>query len=43
LQVQIIDVETGEVLGRSLVEINYMGAEGVKEACKIAVQNLTFK
>jgi TolB-like protein len=43
LQVQIIDVETGEVMGRSLVEINYMGAEGVKEACRIAVQNLTVK
>lgn len=41
LQVQIIDVETGEVMGRSMVEINYAGAEGVKEACRIAVQNLT--
>jgi TolB-like protein len=41
LQVQIIDVETGEVMGRSMVEINYSGAEGVKEACRIAVQNLT--
>jgi TolB-like protein len=40
LQVQIIDVETGEVMGRSMVEINYAGAEGVKEACRIAVQNL---
>jgi hypothetical protein len=43
LQVQIIDVETGEVMGRSLVEIDFMGAEGVKEACKIAVQHLTVK
>jgi hypothetical protein len=43
LQVQIVDVETGEVMGRSFVEINYMGAEGVKEACKIAVQNLTLR
>jgi len=41
LQVQIIDVETGEVMGRSMVEINYAGAEGVKKACRIAVQNLT--
>ena len=40
LQVEIIDVETGEVMGRSMVEINYSGAEGVKEACRIAVQNL---
>lgn len=43
LQVQIVAVETGEVMGRSLVEINYMGAEGVKGACKIAVQNLTLR
>jgi len=41
LQVQIIDVETGEVLGRSMVEIDYAGAEAVKDACRIAVQNLT--
>jgi hypothetical protein len=43
LQVQIVAVETGEVMGRSFVEINYMGAEGVKGACKIAVQNLTLR
>jgi TolB-like protein len=41
LQVQIVDVETGEVMGRSMVEIDYAGAEAVKEACKIALQNLT--
>jgi hypothetical protein len=41
LQIQIIDVETGEVIGRSLVEINFAGAERVEEACKIAVQYLT--
>ena len=41
LQVQIIDVETGEVLGRSMVEIDYAGGEAVKDACRIAVQNLT--
>ncbi len=40
LQIQIIDVESGKVMGRSLVEIDYAGAEGVKEACKIAVRNL---
>ena len=43
LQVQIIDIETGEVMGRSLVEIDFMGAEGVKQACRIAVQNLTLR
>jgi len=41
LQVQIVDAETNEVLGRSLAEIDFMGAEGTKEACKIAVQYLT--
>ena len=40
LQVQIVDAETNEVLGRSLAEIDFMGAEGRKEACKIAVQYL---
>jgi hypothetical protein len=43
LQVQVIDVETGEVMGRSLVEIDYIGAERVKEACKIVVRNLALK
>ena len=43
LQIKIIDVETGEVTGRSVVEINFIGAERVKEACKIAVQQLTLK
>ncbi len=40
LQVQIVDAETNEVLGRSLAEIDFMGAGGRKEACKIAVQYL---
>ena len=40
LQVQIVDVETGEVMGRSLVEIDFMGALGVRQACEIAVQYL---
>jgi hypothetical protein len=43
LQVQIVDAQTNEVLGRSLAEIDFMGAEGAKEACKIAVQYLTPK
>jgi len=41
LQVQIVDAKTNEVLGRSLAEIDYMGAEGMREACKISVQYLT--
>ncbi len=40
LQVQIVDSGTNEVLGRSLAEIDYMGAEGVKEGCKVAIQYL---
>ena len=43
LQVQIVDANTNEVLGRSLAEIDFMGAEGKKEGCKIAVQYLTPK
>jgi TolB-like protein len=43
LQVQIVDAETNEVLGRSLAEIDFMGAEGKKEGCKIVVQYLTPK
>jgi hypothetical protein len=43
LQVQIINIETGEVMGHSAVEINYMGAEGVKQACRIAVRNFTLR
>jgi hypothetical protein len=43
LQVQIIDIETGEVMGRTMVEVDFVGALGVKPACRIAVQNLTVK
>ena len=42
-QIQVIDAENGQIMGRSFVEINYLGAEGMKEACRIAVQNLTPK
>jgi hypothetical protein len=41
LQVVIFDTETGEVMGRSLVEINYMGAMGKDEAAHFAVEKLT--
>ena len=40
LQVVIVDIETDEVLGRSMVEINYIGAERVKAGCQFAVQEL---
>ena len=35
--------KTGEVMGWSLVEVSYLGAEAVREACKIAVDNLMLK
>jgi hypothetical protein len=41
LQIVIFDTETGEVMGRSLVEINYIGAMGKKEAARFAVEKLT--
>ncbi len=43
LQLQIVDVETGEVTGRSLVEIDFIGAERIKEACDLAVQMLKLR
>jgi hypothetical protein len=43
LQVMIVDLKTDEVLGRSMVEINYIGAERVKEGCQFAVQELKVK
>ncbi len=41
LQVVIIDAETGEVMGRSLAEIDFMGALREKEGAELAVQKLT--
>jgi hypothetical protein len=41
LQIVILDAKTGEVMGRSLVEINYMGAMGKEEAARFAVEKLT--
>ena len=43
LQVIIVDTETDTVLGRSYVEINFMGAEGMKKGCDFAVQSLTVR
>jgi len=40
LQVVIFDTETGEVMGRSMVEINYLGAMGKKEGAQFAVEKL---
>ncbi len=41
LQIVILDTETGKVMGRSLVEINFMGAMGKKEGARVAVEKLT--
>jgi hypothetical protein len=43
LQVIIVDTEMDTVLGRSYVEINFMGAEGTKKGCDFAVQSLTVR
>jgi hypothetical protein len=43
LQVIIVDTETDTVLGRSYVEINFMGAEGMKKGCDLTVQSLTVR
>ena len=40
LQVRIIDVKTGQSMGSSLVEVNFAGAMGLKEGCRLAVQQL---
>ena len=40
LQVRIIDVKTGQSMGSSLVEVNFAGAMGLKEGCRLAVQEL---
>jgi len=42
LQVEIVDTGTGKMIGRSMVEINFMGAEGKKKGARFAVEKLTF-
>jgi hypothetical protein len=41
LQITILDTETGKVMGRSLVEIDFMGAMGREEGARFAVEKLT--
>ena len=43
LQVMIVDTGTGGVMGRSLVEIDFMGAVGIKEGARFAVEKLTLR
>ena len=41
LQVKIIDTETGQVLGRSMVEINSLISTDIEEAARLAVEKLS--
>jgi hypothetical protein len=43
LQIIVVDTETNEVLGRSYVEINFMGAEGKDKGCDLAVEQLILR
>ena len=43
LQVVIVDTESDVVLGRSYVEINFLGAEGMPKGCELAVQSLVVR
>ncbi len=43
LQVVIVDAETGRVMGRSLAEIDFMGALREKEGAELAVHKLTLQ
>ncbi|MFB3884003.1 MAG: hypothetical protein ACE144_02175 [Thermodesulfobacteriota bacterium] len=43
LQVVIFDSETSRVMGRSLVEINFMGDMGKAEGARFAVEKLTLQ
>ncbi len=43
LQVKIMDVETGRMIGRSTVEINSFGATDIEEAARLAVEKLSLQ
>jgi hypothetical protein len=40
VQVRIVDVKTGQSMGGSLVEVEFAGALGLKEGCRLAVREL---
>jgi hypothetical protein len=42
LQVKIIDTETGQVLGRSMVEVGSLFSTDIEIATRLAVENLSF-
>jgi predicted RNA-binding protein with EMAP domain len=41
LQVKIMDVETGRMMGRSTVEIDSLSATDIEEAARLAVEQLS--
>jgi hypothetical protein len=43
LQVKIMDVETGRMMGRSTVEIGSLGATDIEEAARLAVEKLSLQ
>lgn len=43
LQIKILDVETGRMMGRSTVEINSLSATDLEEAARLAVEKLTLR
>jgi hypothetical protein len=43
LQVKIMDVETGRMMGRSTVEINSLSATDIEEAARLAVEKLSLQ
>ena len=43
LQVKILDVETGRMMGRSTVEISSLSAADVEEAARLAVEKLSLR
>lgn len=43
LQVKIMDVETGRMMGRSTVEIHSLSATDIEEAARLAVEKLTLR
>jgi hypothetical protein len=43
LQVKIMDVETGRIMGRSTVEIHSLSAADIEEAARLAVEKLSLQ
>jgi len=43
LQVKIMDVETGRMMGRSTVEIDSLSATNIEEAARLAVEKLSLQ